>query len=98
MSKEHSPNFEQPITGVTWLVPKQCQDCVFRYKGKTTFHNQAKYGENGVTYEDVTLDLEEHGWMRSDCQIFPYPQMKPYEVEHNTGECEYYEKEKQRKK
>ena len=99
MSEEkHIPNYEQPITGVTWLIPKQCQDCIFRYRGETIFHNQAKYNKDGVTYEDVILDLGEHGWQRDDCQIFPYPECKPDAVMRNIGECECYEKEKQRKK
>ena len=96
--EKHIPNFEQPITGVTWLLPKQCQDCIFRYKGKTTFYNQPKYNEGGVTYEDVTLNLGEHGWQRDDCQIFPYAECKPDAVMRNKEECEYYEKEKQREK
>lgn len=86
MSKEHLPNFEQPITGVTWLIGKQCRDCVFRYK------DYFRMGDKKIPCS------EEDGWKKSSCNIFPYPQMKPYEVEHNTGECEYYEKEKQHKK
>ena len=87
MSKEqHSPNSEQPITGVTWLIGKQCRDCVFRYK------DYFRMGDKKIPCS------EEDGWKKSSCEIFPYPQSKPPEVEHNTGKCEYYEKEKQRKK
>lgn len=83
MSKEkHSPNFEQPITGVTWFKPEQCWDCIFR--DKTSYQKDGK--------------MIECGWHKDCCDIFPYPQSKPLEVSKNTGECEYYEKEKQRKK
>lgn len=82
MSEKHTPNYEAPITG-TMLTPKQCKDCIFRDKSNYT------NGEGEVV---------ECGWSKSVCQIYPYPQMKPREVSKNTVECEYYEKEKQRKK
>ena len=55
MSKEqHSPNFEQPISG-TWLVPKQCRDCVFRYK------DYFRMGDKKIPCS------EEDGWKKSSC-------------------------------
>ena len=87
MSEEkHIPNYEQPITGITWFKPEQCRDCVFRYK------DYFRMGDKKIPCS------EEDGWRKDCCHIFPYPQSKPPEVSKNTGECEYYEKEKQRKK
>lgn len=86
MDEKHTPNYEQPIAGVTWFTPKQCRDCVFRYKNYFI-----------IDGKKIPCD-EADGWRKSSCQIYPYPQMKPDEVSKNTGECEFYEKEKQRKK
>ena len=82
MDKEHIPNFEQPITGVTWFKPEQCGDCIFRDK---------------ITYQKDGKAVE-CGWNKSSCVMYPYPQMKPDAVMRNKEECEYYEKEKKNKK
>lgn len=64
----------------------QCKDCIFRWKTYFDF--------NGDRYpcDDA------YGWEKGSCQIFKYPQDKPDEVYNNTGQCEYYEKEKQHRK
>lgn len=82
MAKDkHTPNFEQPIFGVTWFVPKQCKTCIFRYKDHFII--------DGKRYE---CD-EEDGYKKSSCEVFRYPEMKPHEVMNNSGECDYYERE-----
>lgn len=82
MAKEkHIPNVEAPIAGVTWFVPEQCRDCIFRYK-------------DHFIIDGKRVDCDESdGFKKSSCEIFPYPDMKPKEVMNNSGECEYYEKE-----
>lgn len=77
MAEKHTPNFEGPIRGVTWLEPQQCKDCFFRDKTAVEL--------NGVR--------KECGWSKDFCHMFEYPYSKPNEVMHNTGECDYYEKE-----
>lgn len=77
MAEKHTPNYEQPIRGVTWLMPQQCKDCFFR--DKTSYMDAGK--------------VVECGWSKGCCHMFEYPNNKPNEVMHNTGECDYYEKE-----
>ncbi len=81
MAEKHTSNFEQPIRGTTWLEPRQCRNCVFRYKTFFEINNQR------------IPCSEEDGWRKDNCHFFPYPNGKPKEVYDNTGECEYYEKE-----
>lgn len=85
MEKKSNKTPESPIAGVTWLLPECCKDCMFRFKDHFTI--------DGKTYECT----EDEGYKKSSCEIFRYPDTKPYEVIYNTGKCEYYEKEKRRK-
>jgi hypothetical protein len=32
-------------------------------------------------------------YQKCECVIYQYPEMKPDYVRHNTGKCEYYEKD-----
>lgn len=59
------------------LHPKQCKDCAFR--NRTTVNIDGKEIEVGST--------------KSDCIVYPYPEMKPWAVMENREECDYYEKE-----
>ena len=36
-------------------------------------------------------------YQKGCCRIYPYPQFKPLEIVMNKAECEYYEKEKEKK-
>ncbi len=58
----------------------QCKDCFFRFKDYFEFRGQK-----------IKCHPED-GWKKCVCHMFP--EDKPDEVYNNTGECEYYEKQK----
>lgn len=77
-SKEkHRPSYNEPFRGTQWLEPEQCKKCVFR--DRATAELDGKVIPVGAT--------------RSSCELFPYPDMKPGGVLHNTEKCKHYVKE-----
>ena len=75
MSKEHTPNYNGPIQGVTLLQPQQCKTCI--YRDRTT-----------IVLDGVTHEV---GWDKDTCGAYVHPEWKPNQIMRNTAECPYYE-------
>ena len=76
-NEKRVPNYMQPIQGSTWLKPEQCKNCIFRDKTSVKLDGEVKHV----------------GAMKSVCDIFEYPEMKPMGVMNNTETCKFYDSE-----
>lgn len=75
--KEHTPSYNEPMSGAMWFKPEQCKDCIFR--DRTTVKLDGEVKHVGAT--------------KSVCDIYEYPEMKPTGVMNNTAACDFYERE-----